>query len=622
MAENDRHSDKAPGRTTVLRRAIWAGIAFTVVMAVFVGRLAWLQLLPAGSAKAAHGAPHRDGWKRMAVTQRQRSLVLDTGRGDFVDRYGRPITGETYHAVALFPVAAAARSDSAKIAELAAALEVPADELRRFWSDLREPKLWRRAKGDPPLKLDGKLAERISRLELDGVRVLPYRNRWPETLEPKHWIGFTGQHPEWVETAYMRGLAAGKHRLNEQVGGSGLEKSLDKLLHGVGETSVSFFVDGLGMPLRGLDMRWIAPANPYYPLRVVTTVDLDLQNEIEAYADREGLREGAIVVLDAANADVVAMVSRPQLKPSGFTSSDGSEWSNWAVRAVEPGSIYKLVTAAAALEGGAARPGDTFHCAGEYGKYGLSCWKPGGHGRITLQEGLAQSCNVVFASLAERMRSEQLERAADALGASGKVGWHAGKPFGPFARPLRLLEEEEPGRLFAAGVKPDGGVRAQSGIGQRDVRMSPLSAANLIVTLLNGGRAAEPRIVSEIRYADGRTMVRFPPKRLNSEVGRIRPATARALLRGMEAAVDHGTGRSIRGGTWFVAGKSGTAQTYVKGAERYHQWFAGYGPLESPRYAVAVLAANREPGSRHQATRLFRGVMDIAARHGRTAAGK
>nr|MBC9202628.1 hypothetical protein [Paenibacillus sp. PL91] len=173
------------------------------------------------------------------------------------------------------------------------------------------------------------------------------------------------------------------------------------------------------------------------------------------------------------------------------------------------------------------------------------------------------------------------------------------------------LKAQEKAAMLAA---VDGGVLAQSGIGQRDVRMSPLQAANLIVTLLNDGRVMEPRLVSEIRYANGQRMVKLPAQRAQAIRGRIKPATAYALRRGMEAVVDHGTGRSIRQGLWAVAGKSGTAETTRAGSARNHQWFAGYGPVKKPRYAIAVLVENKPPGSSHQATKLFRGVMDIAAR--------
>lgn len=601
------------------KRAMAAAIVLTLLMIAFIAKLAWIQLLPWSSHAAVHsGAALRGGWQRLSVIQRQRNLVLDSGRGDFEDRYGKPITGETYMAAAFFPVRTDARGSKEAEAKLAALLGVSGDRLQTYWDNVREPEFWRGSDGEGdgtlPLRLTDEQISGIKRLGLNGVSVLPYRNRYLERFEAKHWIGFTSQHPEWLEANHPKELASGKRRLNDQVGGSGLEKSLDKLLHGIGSTSVSYFMDGTNAPIRGLDMRIKQPDNRYYPLKVVTTIDLELQNKIEFYADEQGLKEGAIVVLDANNADVVAMVSRPKLEPGEFATSDGSEWANHAIKAFAPGSIFKLVTAAAALEAGVVHKKERFHCDGEYGKYGLSCWKEGGHGTLDLQEGIAQSCNIVFATIAERMNDAQLRRTAESLGIGHKAGWHRDKPFGPFRQPLRLLEEEEAGGLFAASVI-DGGVMAQSGIGQRDVRMSPLQAANLIVTLLNEGRVMEPRLVSEIRYADGQRMVKLPAQRARGLGGRIHAATAHALLRGMRAVVDHGTGRSIRQGLWAAAGKSGTAQTERAGIALNHQWFAGYGPVKRPRYAVAVLAANRTPGSSHQATKLFRGVMDIAARN-------
>ncbi|RJE91414.1 penicillin-binding protein 2 [Paenibacillus sp. 1011MAR3C5] len=579
--------------------------------------MAWLQLLPSHIPTASPAAGGRDGWKRMAVVQRQRSLVLDTGRGDFLDRNGLPITGETYMTVVLFPVRPDVRGSQEQLRKLSELLRIPKEELLHRWNGMTQPDFWREGTGkENPVRLTDNQANAIKSLGVEGVRVLPYRNRYLPQFDAKHLIGFTSQHPEWLMTAHERDIAQGRRKLTEQVGGSGLERSLDGLLHGIGETSVSYFIDGQNAPLHGLDLRVVQPNNRYYPLKVVTTIDLAMQNEIEAYADAMGLQEGAIVVLDARNADIVAMVSRPKLKPGQFNSNDGTEWRNYALTAVEPGSIYKLVTAASALEYGVVNPKEKFHCDGHYGRYGLSCWKEGGHGDLTFQEGLAQSCNIVFATIAERLEAEQMERTAEALGVMERVGWHSSHGFGPFPQPLRLLQEEEAGRLFASrGSGADGGVRVQSGIGQRDVRMTPLQAANLMVTLINGGRVMEPRIVSEVRYASGERMVELPARKLPVAGRSIRTDTAMALLRGMEAVVDHGTGRSIRAGTWQLAGKSGTAETKKDGAALNHQWFAGYGPAAKPRYAVAVLAANRPIGSAHQATKLFRGVMDIAAKH-------
>lgn len=598
----------------MLRRMVTAGICLSLLFILFLGRLAWLQLLPGHQHTAAQGAM-RDSWKRMSVIQRQRSLVLDSGRGDFVDRYGRPITGETYETAALFPVHPDSRGSESELAKLAGILGTSLTDLRDRWDQMTAPDFWRSSPDAPPYRLSAEQADRIRALKTNGIRVLPYRNRYLDSFDAKHIIGFTSQHPEWLMRAHPNDLKKGKRRLTEQVGGSGLEKSLDSFLHGVGQTSVSYFIDGRNIPLHGLDLRIRQPRNPYYPLKAITTIDLALQNELEAYADQSGLKEGAIVVLDANNADIIAMVSRPKL-PERFQQADGTEWVNHALKAVEPGSIYKLVTAAAALENKAVRKGERFHCDGEYGKYGLSCWKHGGHGDITLEEGIAQSCNIVFATIAERLQAEQLDRTAAALGVKERVGWHNEKAQGMLSSTFRLLEEEEKGRLFAGDMDSvDGGIMAQSGIGQRDVRMSPLQAANLIVTLLHGGQVREPRALIEIDYANGDSMVQFP-SRIDRDLdgAAIHPWTARALLHSMEEVVEHGTGSSIKKGLWSVAGKTGTAETVKDGVERNHQWFAGYGPVTSPKYAVAVLASNRPVGSQHLATKLFRGAMDIAAR--------
>ncbi|MCM3630167.1 penicillin-binding transpeptidase domain-containing protein [Paenibacillus glycanilyticus] len=601
------------------RRIAVIGLLFILLLSGFIARLAWLQLTPGYGHKNASTAMSRSSWKRVSVMQRERNLVLDAGRGDFVDRNNKPITGETYYTLALFPVnmeledPEQQKSWHQNVRRLAVMLKVPEEELVSWWKELREPSFWHKEKDKLPYRLNDQQLTELRQLHLNGVRALPYRNRYLTAFAAKQAIGYISQHPEHLEMAYSKELASGKRKKNELIGGSGLEKSLDDLLHGAGATSVSYFTDGNKKPLFGLDYRITEPGNPYYPLQVQTTLDLELQNRIEAYIDAKPLKEGAVVVLDARNGDIVAMVSRPQMKPLQLDHE--KEWANHAIQAAVPGSIFKLVTEAAALEAGVTNEKERFTCNGEYGKYGLSCWKEGGHGTLTLREGLAQSCNIVFATIAERLSAEQLQRTAAALGIGRPAGWHSERAFGPFHHPLRLLEEEEAGRLLPASaeVKTDGGIMAQSAIGQRDVLMSPLQAANLVVTLLNHGRVMEPRLVREIRYANGQRMVSLRAKSAPAQDGRIRPATAHKLLHGMEAVVDHGTGRSIRQGIWAVAGKSGTAEITKAGAPRVNQWFTGYGPAQKPRYAVAVLAENRAPGSSNQATELFRGVMDIIA---------
>ncbi|NBC69601.1 penicillin-binding protein [Paenibacillus sacheonensis] len=582
----------------------------SAAMLGFLLRLAWLQISPVEPAHA--GVSHL---KSESVAQRERELVLDSGRGDFFDRTGLALTGETYEALAAFPLQAKSRAAGNKgdLDLLAKALGVKTERLQGWLTSLKEPGFWRREGESAPLKLSQKQVAIIRGLRLNGVRMLPYRNRYPSGFSVKHAIGFVSQHPELLRLEYDRRLKERSMKLSDQTGGAGLERSLDRLLQGSGPTTVSYFTDGTDRPMHGLDWRLESPSNPFFPVRVHTTLDLKLQHKLEHYVDAEGLREGAVVVLDAENADIVAMISRPQL-PQDRPGSRPEAGVNHAIRAATPGSIFKLVTEAAALEYHAVRDNETFQCNGDYGRYGLHCWKRGGHGQLTLEDALAGSCNVVFASLAERLSARELYVTAEKLGIGEQVGWTSEGAFAPLKKPLRLLPDEEAGRLFTAiRAVRDGGQLAQTGIGQRDVRISPLQAANLVVTLLHGGVVQEPRLVSEIRYGNGQLLASLPRQALPSRYGQVGKETTRTILRGMEAVVAYGTGQGISDGTWSIAGKSGTAQVYKQGSERLNQWFVGYGPLRSPKYAVAVLSENRGLHTSNQATQLFRGVMDLLA---------
>ncbi|EXX84662.1 penicillin-binding protein, partial [Paenibacillus darwinianus] len=527
-------SAKAVQEMTDKRRIFMLAGAFAVLAGVFLMRLFLLQ---------SGGLPVADNNKLavQAVKQRHEGLVLDTGRGDFVDRYGAPITGGTIYGVAAFPAALGGRADAAAARRIAAAMDVKYEKLADWLAGLHEPDWWRGVDGKgPPAAFSEAAGKAIRAAGFPGVYLLPYHIRYAEGLSGIHAIGFIGQHPELTARMYAPELARGARRLSDAVGGMGLERSLDRLLQGAGPT-VAYRARSARSETRGMstadELKVTSPDNSYYPLTVVTTLDLGLQRKLEAYAERNGLKEGAIVVLDARNADIAAIVSRPAMYPAAISPGE-EETVNRALRAATPGSVFKLVTEAAALEAGRLHPKETFRCEGEYGKYGLSCWLPGGHGELTLTEALAQSCNVAFAEIAERLTADELGRTADRLGLGRTVGWQAAKSGGPVGR---LLEEEEAGRIFAQITdKRDGGLLAQTGIGQRDVSVTPLQGANLIVTLLRGGDMLAPRIVKEIRYADGRLMLDLPIRHAPSRFGRVSPATARALLQGMEAVVSDG----------------------------------------------------------------------------------
>ncbi|WP_313958615.1 peptidoglycan D,D-transpeptidase FtsI family protein [Paenibacillus xylanexedens] len=575
-------------------------------------RLGWVQIVQVNQTMPGFHRTVRE----MSVLQRERGVMLDSGRGQFTDYNGEALTGKLQWGLILFPQAGPLEKlrkygalEGSELTELTAILHTDLDQLKKEWNQENTPHFWT-AGSHQPVHLSEAQIKRLRGLHLQGVGIYPMMTRYLHGHTGMQWLGYVAEQPEPSE-----GQSGHQDEVRQpfamKSGAAGLERTLEPLLRGIGPTLVSRMVSGGGEIIPEIQPRVIAPANSHYPLRVETTVDGKLQRGLEQLTEESGLQEGAVVVLDVANADVRAMISRPFYQPQHVDPIQ-SAWGNRAVQGAVPGSIFKIVTAAAALEYHAVANGEEFHCGGEYRKYGLSCWKEHGHGDLNLEQGFAESCNIVFAETARRLSMEQLEQTADRLGLARPIGWEgeqlAGMPV------LRHFDHEDHGRVRTEAVSStDEGAKIQTAIGQRDVLVTPLQAANLIVTLLHDGKVSAPRLVERIRYADGGTMLKMPLHDSPSASGQIAPATAHTLLSWMDKVVREGTGKSLQRARWHVAGKSGTAQVQKNGEKRNNQWFIGYGPIEHPKYAVAVLVQNVSPDSHHQATAVFRKVMDYLA---------
>ncbi|WP_238177792.1 peptidoglycan D,D-transpeptidase FtsI family protein [Paenibacillus contaminans] len=591
------------------RRIMFVLLTICAAMVVLAVRLMLIQVVPG----FGHASP---ALIRESVGQREQQVVLNSGRGDFYDRSGMPITGESYPALLVFPnkEQMKATSETETAADI---LGVSRKEWMDFVQQLKQPGWWtinrrtgsdsREILRDVPQRLTDSQAKRLKAIHVPGITVTDYQARYIQPYYASQLIGFIGENPERLQSQFADKLAKGQFTLTSRIGGSGLEKTFQPYVQGIGPTTLSLFTDGQHNPLGGLDVRLVDPGNDHYPTQVITTLSLPVERKIEELLERLKVRKGAVVVLDAHTADIVAMSSRPGFDPNRIRL-DERGWENLALRAVEPGSVFKTIVAAAALEERVAKPDEVFRCEGELGKFGFSCWLPGGHGSITFAEAFAESCNITFAKLMQRLSSETLAVYAKKLGVLLPVGWTGDAPG---QSGFRQLDGEDAGQLFASGTRVDDeGVRTQTAIGQRDVRMTPLAAANMVVTLLNGGVVREPRAVSEIRFKSGRLLYAFPEQTVSPRSG-ISPKTAATLRKWMEGVVDHGTGTSLQKAKWKLAGKSGTAQT--GSGDLVHQWFVGYGPTTEPRFAAAVLIADTDATEAGLANAVFRGVMDILA---------
>lgn len=588
------------------QRRIWFGLlGMTLLLSVLLGRLAWIQVIDTGSFSR-----REIDLIGNSVAQRESGIELDSGRGQFYDRNGKPITGEDVQALVVFPVKRSAAQKDDAMRRIAGILGADEKGWRDFYTNANVPAMWTEPGTGLPVPLTAGQARRIEELKVPGVEVMETVRRYPANAVAKHAIGFIGQNPQRIESEFAKQLSRGSMSMTSRIGAAGLEKTMEPYLQGVGKTSVSLFTDGANRPLAGLDVRLIKPNNPYYPLQVRTTLDLDMQRTVERLLDKAGIASGAAVVLDADNADVLAMASRPDFDPYRIAPEEGN-WGNKALKAITPGSVFKTAVAAAALEEGVVKRDETFECNGSFGKYGFTCWLHGGHGTITLEQAYAQSCNIVFAKVMQRLSGEKLQEISRKLGLDMQVGWAEESSGG---RQWSQLDGEERGQIFAGRVpSEDEGIRIQTAIGQRDVLVSPLQAANLVVTMLHGGEVLSPRLVRDVRYRSGTVVQSFPAHEGSDRDNEVSSRTTRQIVEWMQEVVRTGTGKPLQQAKWRLAGKSGTAQTVAGGRPAVHQWFVGYGPVERPRYAVAVVAENEPENGKNRAIAAFRDIMDALA---------
>ncbi|MED4754088.1 penicillin-binding protein 2 [Brevibacillus choshinensis] len=585
------------------RRHFLVLLGMTLVWIGLIARLWWIQL----------GAPHRFTKRgidlvKNAVKQRQQSIMLHSGRGDIRDRNGYAFTGEEHRALILFPLARGSLEGTDGLARVAEVVSQPKERLAEIMEKAKAPLFLRKDDGRL-VEITERQAEQINALAIPGIVALAVTERYRQEEVAKHVIGFINQNPDLVQSLYPDEWESGKMNADSTIGASGLERSFDRFLQGVEPSILSYYVDGQGKPLRGLDIRYSKQDNEYYPLSLTTTLDVSIQRSMERIADEVGLKQGSIVVLDAQTGDVRSMVSRPIYDQTRVDVTT-DYWKNRAAKQLPPGSIFKTVVAAAALAEGVVLPTDRFTCTGEYGKYHFSCWKKDGHGSVTMEEAYAQSCNIAFAQIANRVGGEKLEEYARRLGLSEQVGHvtsHLFKLDG-----FKQVDGEERGAIFSQGVsRQDEGVLIQTAIGQRDVRVTPLQAANMVVSILRGGQPLQVRLVHEINYRNGQAFYQFPMQTL--PVQGIDYVTANKLRKMMRKVVTDGTGLALSGAPWEVAGKTGTAQTGGDNQSLNHLWFIGYAPFDQPRYAICVVAENQPSWGKNQATEMFRRAVDELA---------
>ncbi|BDG60762.1 penicillin-binding transpeptidase domain-containing protein [Caldinitratiruptor microaerophilus] len=520
------------------RRIVFLLCLYSGAMAALTGRLAYWQFV------------RGEELARMGEEIRAWEMRIRAPRGPIVDRLGRPLA-ETVTAEAIYARPREVKNPEAVAARLAPILGMkPEDILAR----LRKNTFYEYIKRRPTEAEAAAVRGMIERGELTGVGLEPEARRlYPEGTLAAHVLGFAGID--------MQGL-------------EGLELYYDKYLRGK-NGQVRTEVDARGFEIAG-GQTSIDPPQP--GLTMVLTLDKALQVILEEAADRTvdvtHAKRAALIVMDVKTGGILAMASRPAYDPNHFAASDPATRRMWLVTdAVSPGSIFKPVTAAAALEEGVITLSTPFYDSGRITVMGetISNWNFRGFGAGTLADVMRTSSNVGFATIGLKLGREKFYKWLEAFNLTRRTG---------IDLPGETVGQRPP---FARATDLDLAIMA---FGQT-LTVTPIQMLAALNAIANDGRWVQPHLLKEFRTPDGQVAEVFQPA--SRQI--LSPETAREVQRLMVEVVTNGTGRQAAVPGYNVAGKTGTAEKFEGGRklDRYIASFAGFAPVPDPQVSVLVM---------------------------------
>ena len=519
------------------KRVLVLTLAFIMVFSIIFVRLGYLQLVAGREMQV------------LASSQWLRDLPLSAKRGDVLDRNGVLLaTSETTYDIY---VRARSVDNPSELSRLLA------DKLNLDF-DKTYTKVTNKSVSETLIKLqvDENLALSIAKAGYKGVylsqnvgRVYPYSSLLTQVL------GFCSI---------------------DNVGQTGLESYYNKYLKGVnGKSLVQTNAQGLEID-NSLEyyIPSIAGAN------LTTTIDVSLQIILEKYLNQALIEHKAKgvtgIILDATNGDILAMSNLPDFDLNNVPRDDlnalFSISKNKAVVDVyEPGSTFKIITMAGALNEGLTNVDERFYCGGSCTVDGerIKCWRTQGHGSQTLVEGFKNSCNCVFVQLALRLGVDRLYKYMELFGIGTKTGVDIASESSGIVMSKNLVKNVDLARI---------------GFGQ-SVAVTSLQLTN-VFGFITSGQSYTPHLINNI-YTDERMLYRYIPSAKSTTLKASTVATINMML---------ANNINTEGGFTFVAGydvggKTGTAQKFANGAlavGKYVSSFIGIYPTKQPKYVVFI----------------------------------
>ncbi|HET6449792.1 MAG TPA: penicillin-binding protein 2 [Spirochaetia bacterium] len=563
------------------RRFVILTTIFSGALGLLVVNLFWLQIVKGGE------------FTRRARTVSERETPLAAQRGEIFDRRADDplVFNVDSFSVDLAPGEVPSSQLPALFDRLAAALDIPASDI----AQKVPPRTWRQFQ---PIEIRGGITLRTISTIAENMEDFPgvsWHNKpirsYVESGTLAHVIGYVGDITrEELQVLYNKNYAPGT-----TLGKSGVEKQYDDVLRGRDGKRFRV-VDVKEKGVTGAEDK-IEPPTPGQS--VVLTIDRRIQRLAEQAL---GPRNGSVVVLKPSTGEILALASYPTFDPNRFFATDGSAYfsklsvdpsSPFIDRAIQsaypPGSTFKVIMTTGIVDDGTIPISQAVLCTGkiEFGDRTFNCWLKTGHGYEDLFGGLAQSCDVYFWTMGNRLGPDKILAYARDFGVGSLTGIDLpGEATGLLPTPE--WKEKVKHKPWV------GGDTLNISIGQGDVTLTPLQLADSVAMVVNEGKVYRPHIL--LRTVDprtGQTIVDNKPQLLHESP--ISPQTFQTVQQAMRGVITKGTAAPvITTKAVEIAGKTGTAQV-VAGVDirSWHSWFAAYGPYETPnpddRVVVVVM---------------------------------
>jgi cell division protein FtsI (penicillin-binding protein 3) len=527
-------------------RVVFLSCLLLVCFVFVTGRMFQLQVLK------------KEQLYKLAAQQQHVQIPLVPKRGTVYDSNGDELAAS----IEVESVYADARKvvDAEKTArELASILQIDREELRQRLKTHR-PFEWVQR------KISSKEAERIKALQLPGVSFLKENRRfYPNSQLAAHLVGFVGLDSKGLE---------------------GIEFQYDALLNGDNHVWTAAR-DALG---RQIAMGNVPFEKEDHYRNIVLTVDKAVQHiaetELDRGVERWGAKGGMVIAMDPSTGKILAMASYPTFNPNQFIQYRSKSWRNEAISDVfEPGSLFKVFLAAAALEEQVVRPSDSFFCEnGSYTVYDRTIHDTSKHGWLTFQQILKFSSNIGASKVGEKMGRERFYRYIAAFG---------------FGEKTRInLPGEGKGIVHHPRYWPPIALDTIS-FGQ-GISVTGIQLVGALSVIANGGFLMKPYVVEKILNEKGEVVQSFQPETIRKVIS---GATAEKLTALLKATTEKGgTGEGAVPAGYDVAGKTGTAQKVDSllggySETRYTSSFMGFAPSEEPKLALLVVIDEPQGGN-------------------------